>query len=226
MKMAAAEAQYNTQNGASFSLLTIGNLSGDPIFQIRVPHALSVLSDNSWDGPVQGINQVQAKEQATYGKGSYVPVLWVTYWTFRIMVGCGLLMFLGLAWGTWLLYRRKIDSSKWFLRLAIPALALPFIANATGWIFTEMGRQPWVVYGLLKTAHGVSPIGTGYVVTTLVGFTAIYTILAIIDAGLMVRYAKLEPDAVDEHGSARPEGDADAADGSDADHDRVPALIY
>ena len=99
MKMAAAEAQYNTQNGASFSLLTIGNLSGDPIFQIRIPHALSVLSDNSWDGPVQGINQVQAKEEATYGKGSYVPVLWVTYWTFRIMVGCGILMLVGLVWG-------------------------------------------------------------------------------------------------------------------------------
>ena len=82
----------------------------------------------------------------------------------------------------------------------MPALLLPFIANATGWIFTEMGRQPWVVYGLLKTAKGVSPIGTGYVVTTLVGFTAIYTLLAVIDFGLMARYAKLDPDDVDEHG--------------------------
>jgi cytochrome d ubiquinol oxidase subunit I len=228
MKMAAAEAQYNTQNGASFSLLTIGNLSGDPVFQIRIPHALSVLSDNSWDGPVQGINQVQAKETATYGPGSYVPVLWVTYWTFRIMVGCGIVMFVGLAWGLWLMYRRRVDSSKWFLRLAVPALLLPFVANATGWIFTEVGRQPWVVYGLLKTAKGVSPVGTGYVVTTLVGFTAIYTLLAIIDFGLMARYAKLDPDAVDEHGQPRStdgsgaDGDADRVD----DDDRVPALIY
>ena len=87
MKMAAAEAVYNTQDGASFSLLTIGNLSGDPIFQIRIPHALSVLADNDWNGPVQGINQIQAQEAAKYGPGSYVPVLWVTYWTFRIMVG-------------------------------------------------------------------------------------------------------------------------------------------
>ncbi len=230
MKMAAAEAQYNTANGASFSLLTIGNLSGDPIFQIRIPHALSVLSDNSWNGPVQGINQVQAKEQATYGKGSYVPVLWVTYWTFRIMVGCGMVMFFGLIWGLWLMYRRKVDTSKWFLRLAIPALALPFVANATGWIFTEMGRQPWVVYGLLKTAKGVSPVGTGYVVTTLVGFTAIYTILAIIDFGLMARYAKLDPDSVDEHGATKAPGDDDDAsgtgDGHQADDDRIPALIY
>jgi len=229
MKMAAAEAQYNTQNGASFSLLTIGNLSGDPVFQIRIPHALSVLSDNSWNGPVQGINQVQAKEQATYGSGSYVPVLWVTYWTFRIMVGCGLVMFAGLLWGLWLMYRRKVDTSAWFLRLAVPALLLPFVANATGWIFTEVGRQPWVVYGLLKTAKGVSPIGTGYVVTTLIGFTAIYTILAVIDFGLMARYAKLDPDTVDEHGAGRPTGDGtdgDAVASHEDDDDRVPALIY
>jgi cytochrome d ubiquinol oxidase subunit I len=234
MKMAAAEAEYNTTNGASFSLLTVGNLSGDPVFQIRVPHALSVLSDNSWDGPVQGINQIQASETAKYGKGSYVPVLWVTYWTFRIMVGCGILMFLGLAWGMVLLYRRKLDTSKWFLRLAVPALLLPFIANATGWIFTEMGRQPWVVYGLLKTAKGVSPIGTGYVVATLVGFTAIYSILAIIDFGLMARYAKLDPDSVDEHGQAKPGGgdgsteelSADFDGDSEHHDDRAPALIY
>ena len=228
MKMAAAEAQYNTSNGASFSLLTIGNLSGSPIFQIRIPHALSVLSDNSWNGPVLGVNQVQAKEAATYGKGSYVPVLWVTYWTFRIMVGCGMLMMVGLVWGLWLMYRRKVDTSKWFLRLAVPALLLPFIGNATGWIFTEMGRQPWVVYGLLKTAKGVSSVGTGYVVTTLVGFTAIYTILAIIDFGLMAKYAKLDPDSVDEHGSPRAPGDSDGdtADTAGSDDDRAPALIY
>jgi len=225
MKMAAAEALYNTSNGASFSLLTIGNLSGDPIFQIRVPHALSVLSTNSWNGPVQGINQVQAQEAAKYGPGSYVPVLWVTYWTFRIMVGAGMVMFLLLAWGVWLLYRRKVDTSKWFLRLAIPALLLPFVANATGWIFTEMGRQPWVVYGLLKTAKGVSPIGTGYVVTTLIGFTAIYSILAIIDFGLMAKYARLDPDSVDEHGNPT-SSDKDGHEGAQHDDDRVPALIY
>ena len=229
MKMAAAEAQYNTTNGASFSLLTIGNLSGDPIFQIRIPHALSVLSTNSWDGQVQGVNQVQAEESATYGKGNYVPVLWVTYWTFRVMVGCGILMFLGLAWGLWLMYRRKVDTSKWFLRLAVPALLLPFIANATGWIFTEMGRQPWLVYGLLKTTDGVSRVGTGYVVTTLVGFTAIYSLLAIIDFGLMARYARFDPDATGEHGESghgSGAGTTDPEDDEEPDADRAPSLIY
>ena len=220
MKMAAAEAIYKTQDGASFSLLTIGNLSGDPIFQIRVPHMLSVLADNTWDGQVQGIDQIQAKEAAAYGPGNYKPILWVTYWTFRIMVGCGIVMLLGLVWGLWLMYRRKLDTSKWFLRLAVPAVALPFLANATGWIFTEMGRQPWIVYGLLKTSQAVSHVGTGYVVTTLLGFTAIYTLLAVIDFGLMARYARMDPDEGDEH----EDHDTDHEDEPGAD--RVPALVY
>jgi cytochrome d ubiquinol oxidase subunit I len=222
MKMAAAEAIYNTQSGASFSLLTIGNLSGDPIFQIRLPHMLSVLADNSWSGSVQGINQIQAKESATYGPGNYKPILWVTYWTFRIMVGCGILMLVVLATGLWLMYRRKLESSKWFLRLAVPAIALPFVANATGWIFTEMGRQPWVVYGLLKTSQAVSDVGTGYVVTTLIGFTAIYSLLAIIDFGLMARYARRDPDATDEHD----EHDHDDHNELEPGEDRVRALVY
>jgi len=223
MKMAAAEAIYNTQNGASFSLLTIGNLSGNPIFQIRLPHMLSVLADNNWDGSVQGINQIQAAEAAKYGPGNYKPILWVTYWSFRIMVGCGILMLLLMAAGLWLMRRRRLEQSRWYLRLAVPAIALPFVANATGWIFTEMGRQPWVVYGLLKTSQAVSHIGTGYVVTTLIGFTAIYSVLAAIDLGLMVRYGRLEADSPDEHGE-HPEGKDD--DELEPGEERVPALVY
>ncbi|MGO9406353.1 MAG: cytochrome ubiquinol oxidase subunit I, partial [Acidimicrobiales bacterium] len=205
MKMAAAEAIYNTQNGASFSLLTIGDLSGNPIFQIRLPHMLSVLADNNWDGPVQGINQIQAKEVAKYGPGNYKPILWVTYWTFRIMVGCGILMLVLLAAGLWLMRRRRLEQSAWFLRVSIFAIALPFIANTTGWIFTEMGRQPWIVYGLLKTSQAVSHIGTGYVVTTLVGFTAIYSLLAAIDFGLMARFARGEDETEGHDDEPEPE---------------------
>ena len=214
MKMAAAEAIYNTQDGASFSLLTIGNLSGTPIFQIRLPHMLSVLADNSWDGSVQGINQIQANETAKYGPGSYEPILWVTYWSFRIMVGCGILMFVMMAIGLWLMRRRRLERTAWFLRLCVVAIVLPFVANSTGWIFTEMGRQPWVVYGLLKTSQAVSHIGTGYVVTTLIGFTAIYSLLAGIDFGLMAKFARLGADEIDEHDDHEP------------DAERVPALIY
>jgi cytochrome d ubiquinol oxidase subunit I len=215
MKMAAAEAIYNTQNGASFSLLTIGDLSGNPIFQIRLPHMLSVLADNSWNGPVQGINQIQAKEAAKYGPGNYKPILWVTYWTFRIMVGCGILLLLLLAAGLWLMRRRRLERSSWFLKCSVFAIVLPILANTTGWIFTEMGRQPWVVYGLLKTSQAVSHIGTGYVVTTLVGFTAIYSLLAVIDFGLMARFARSD-EAGEHEDEIEPEPGADT----------TPALVY
>ena len=216
MKMAAAEAIYNTQSGASFSLLTIGDLSGNPVFQIRLPHMLSVLADNSWDGSVQGINQIQAAETAKYGPGNYEPDLWVTYWSFRIMVGCGILMFALMAIGLWLMRKRRLTRCTWFLRLSVFAVVLPFLANSAGWVFTEMGRQPWIVFGLLKTSQAVSHVGTGYVVVTLVGFTAIYSLLAVIDFGLMAKFARLGGDDSDEHDYQEP----------DSGTDRVPALVY
>ncbi len=207
MKMAAAEALYDTTNGASFSLLTIGDLSGNPIFQIRVPHILSVLATNTWSGKVDGINQIQAQATKKYGAGSYVPVIWVLYWTFRIMVGLGVLLLALGAIGLWLMRKRRLERSTWFLRFATWMILAPFLANSVGWIFTEIGRQPWVVYGLLKTSNAVSLIAPGYVATSLIGFTAIYTLLAVVEIGLMIRLAKVpsEPIALD---------------------DRVPELIY
>ena len=172
MKMAAAEALYNTQNGASFSLLTIGNLSGQPIFQIRVPHLLSLIADLSWNGQVLGINQMQAAEAAKYGAGNYAPVLWLTYWSFRAMVGAGVLMILLGAWGVWLGWRKRLVQSRWFVRAALAGIALPIIANASGWIFTEAGRQPWIVYGLMQTAKGVSTVSAADVGGTTAAFVA------------------------------------------------------
>jgi cytochrome d ubiquinol oxidase subunit I len=190
MKMAAAEALYNTEDGASFSLLTIGSLSGKPELQIRAPHVLSMIADLSWDGQVQGINQVQKAEAAKYGPGSYVPVIWLTYWSFRGMVGAGILMVLLTAWGTWLARRNKLLESRWFTRAALGGIALPFIANATGWIFTEAGRQPWIVYGLLTTAKGVSGVPVADVATALVAFVLVYSALGATALALMLRAAR------------------------------------
>jgi cytochrome d ubiquinol oxidase subunit I len=193
MKMAAAEALYNTQSGASFSLFTVGDLSGKPLFQIRLPHLLSVLATNSWNGKVQGLNQLQAAAAKKYGKGSYEPVLWIEYWSFRIMVGLGFLLLALGAWGLWLVRKKRLDKSPKFLRFASWMLLAPFIANSVGWIFTEVGRQPWVVYGLLKTSKSVSLIAPGYVGASLIGFTAIYSFLAVIEIGLMIKVATKAP---------------------------------
>jgi cytochrome d ubiquinol oxidase subunit I len=193
MKMAAAEALYNTESGASFSLLTIGDLSDNPVFQVRVPHILSVLATNTWDGKVLGINQIQKQAAKKYGAGSYVPVIWVCYWSFRLMVGLGILLFILGGVALWLVRKRRLEKSPRFLRFATWMLLAPFLANSFGWIFTEVGRQPWVVYGLLKTSKAVTLISPGYVATSLIGFTAIYSLLAVIEIGLMLRLAKIPP---------------------------------
>jgi cytochrome d ubiquinol oxidase subunit I len=196
MKMAAAEALYNTTDGASFSLLTIGDLTGNPLFQIRVPHLLSLIADNSWNGQVKGIKQLQAADVKKFGAGNYIPILWVTYWSFRLMVGLGLLMIALGGVGLWLVRKKRLEKSVWFLRFASLMLLAPFLANSFGWIFTEEGRQPWVVYGLLKTSQAVSHVSVGYVATSLIGFTAIYSFLAVIEIGLMIKVARQAPGEV------------------------------
>jgi cytochrome d ubiquinol oxidase subunit I len=194
MKMAAAEALYQTQSGAEFSLFAIGTPDGRHLLlNITVPHLLSVLATNSWDGRVLGINDVQQQEQAAYGPGDYLPIVPLTYWTFRAMAGAGFLLAAFALWGLILLRRGTLERSRWFNRLAIVAIAVPFLANTVGWIFTEMGRQPWVVYGLLRTAVGVSPSVPGLeVAATLAGFTLIYLTLAVVGGWLIVRSVRDE----------------------------------
>ncbi|MHB1593044.1 MAG: cytochrome ubiquinol oxidase subunit I [Streptosporangiaceae bacterium] len=220
MKMAAAEALYNSASGASFSLLTIGNLSGQPIFQIRVPHLLSLIADMSYDGKVQGINQLQKAEAKKYGPGGYVPVIWVTYWGFRLMVGLGFLMLLATAWAWWLSRKRsrwRLEDSRWTLWALVVCIVAPFAANTFGWLFTEMGRQPWIVYGLMKTSQAFSPtVGTGPVIATFAGFTVLYSALGAVDIALMRRAARqpLDPPADDE---GTPGG---------GHHEEVDGLVY
>ncbi|ACU53486.1 cytochrome bd ubiquinol oxidase subunit I [Acidimicrobium ferrooxidans DSM 10331] len=197
MKLAAGEALYNTSRGASESILTIGNLHDKPIFSIGIPHVLSLLATDHWNGVVQGINQLQAAMVRQYGPGSYIPPVALDYWSFRIMAGIGAVIILIALWGGWLLYHHRLEQSRWFAKVALWTIPLPFIANTTGWIYTETGRQPWIVYGLLKTSQGASHLSPWSVGITLVGFTVLYGILAVVDISLMVRYGRrsLEPGA-------------------------------
>jgi cytochrome d ubiquinol oxidase subunit I len=204
MKMASAEALYNTKDGASFSLITIGSLNGSrPVLQIRVPHVLSMIADLDWNGQVQGINQIEAAEAAKYGSGSYVPVIWLTYWSFRLMVGAGMLMILLSAWAAWMMRRKghSILDNRWFRRAAVIGIALPYLANSTGWIFTEAGRQPWIVYGLLSTAKGVSPVPVADVAFSFIMFILVYAALGTVDFILMLRASRHpldEPEPISE----------------------------
>jgi cytochrome d ubiquinol oxidase subunit I len=196
MKMAAAEALYDTTAPASLSLFTIGSLDGSKeVWSVRVPGVLSFMATGSFDGRVEGINDLQQQESTAYGPGDYMPVIPMTYWTFRLMIGFGLLAGLISVLGLWFTRRRATRAiPRWFWIAALAGLALPFAANSAGWIFTEMGRQPWVVFGVLRTADGVSPsVGTASALISLVVLTLLYGALAVVDGVLMVRYAKAGP---------------------------------
>jgi cytochrome d ubiquinol oxidase subunit I len=195
MKMAAAEALYHTSKPASFSLFTIGSLNGhSEVFSLRVPHLLSFLATGSPNGKVEGIDNLQQQYVQQYGPGDYRPVIAVTYWSFRFMIGFGMLAALIALVGLWLVRRGQLPKGRRFYTIALWSLPLPFLANSVGWIFTEMGRQPWLVFGRLKTEAGVSPsVTAGEVLTSLIAFTALYGFLAVIDVVLMVRFAKAGP---------------------------------
>jgi cytochrome d ubiquinol oxidase subunit I len=191
MKMAAAEALYHTEQPASFSLLTIGTLDGSAeIWSIKVPALLSYLATDSFDGRVEGIDNLQAQYEQRFGPGDYRPIIPVTYWSFRLMIGLGLLAAAVSALGLWLVRRGRYPGSRWFHRAALAGVALPLLASSFGWIFTEMGRQPWVVWGQLRTASGVSPaVGAGTVLTSLIIYTVLYGALAVVAVALMRRTA-------------------------------------
>jgi cytochrome d ubiquinol oxidase subunit I len=195
MKMAAAEALYETTEGAPFSLLTIGTLDGSrSVFQIDVPSVLSFLATGDVNGTVKGINDLQEEYVAKYGPGDYKPNIPLAYWSFRLMMGFGAIAF-GLALLTlWQMRRGGTPRGKWFLPSMI---ALPFIPIASisfGWIFTETGRQPWAVFGLFKTADGVSAVvSAGSVLFTMIVFTLLYGALAVIEIGLTLKVIKNGP---------------------------------
>jgi cytochrome bd ubiquinol oxidase subunit I len=189
MKMAAAEALYHTQKPASFSIFTIGSLSGKKdIYSLRVPGVLSFLATDSFTGKVEGIDEIQAEYAQQYGPGSYTPDIPVTYWTFRLMMGFGFLAALLSIAGLWLSRRRRAPVNKWFVRAALWGISLPFLANTAGWLFTEMGRQPWTVFGLMQTKNAVSPtVGLASVIISFAVFTVLYGVLAVINVKLMLK---------------------------------------
>ena len=197
MKMAAAEALWETEQPAGFSLFAVGDIeNGRNHINVVVPRALSFLATNSFDAEVLGINPLQAQYEAEYGPGvDYVPPVATIYWSFRLMIGIGFfLMALG-AWGSYLLYRRKVGEVRWFHRIALWSLTLPFLANIFGWTVTEIGRQPWVVQGELLVRDGVSPsVSAGEVLTSLLMLTVLYGVLAVVDVFLMTKYAKAGAD--------------------------------
>jgi cytochrome bd ubiquinol oxidase subunit I len=196
MKIAAMEGLWETEQPASFSLFALENepnRSGSR--ELRLPYLLSVLAYNNVTARVEGMKDLQAEYEQKYGPGDYIPPVTVVYWAFRIMVGLGTLFILVSLLGFLFWWRGTLDRAKPFLRLLIVVMFLPYVANTAGWIVTEMGRQPWIVYGLLKTTNGLSPsVGGISVWISMTVFTLIYGILAVIGGILIYRSARPKPD--------------------------------
>jgi len=202
MKFSAIEAHWETSQPADFSILTIGDLTGKRevwsirTSQIGIPGVLSFLACNNFDCEVKGVNELQAEAESQYGPGDYIPLMVVTYWTFRIMMTFGFIMMGASAWFLYATCRKDYENARWLKLVPFGALALPYLANASGWILTEMGRQPWIVYGLLKVQDAVSPnLTTLDLLISLIGYTVVYGSLAVAMVKLMLKYAKAGPDA-------------------------------
>jgi cytochrome bd-type quinol oxidase subunit 1 len=218
-KIAAAEAQWETCKPCSFSAFQVGGGKNDktPSQIIEIPHVLSLLATNSWNGEVVGLNELQRQDEAKYGPGNYIPDVFIQYWSMRVMAYLAALIVLLALWGGWLVHRGRLADSKWFLRFSIWAVVTPFLMNTAGWLLTESGRQPWIVQGLMKTSGANSPSVTATDIwISLVVFVLIYLALGAADVILMVRYARKGLGEDDTHGSGA------AASGVTS----IPALTY
>ena len=118
---------------------------------------LSILSFNKFSGQVQGMHEIQEHYEEKYGPGNYIPPVKTVFYSFRIMVLTGTIMVLVGLYGWFLSRKNRLEQRPWFMKLMVFAISLPFIANSFGWLMTEMGRQPWVVFGVMKTEDAVSP---------------------------------------------------------------------
>lgn len=204
MKMASAESLCHTETDPDFSVLTIGthNNCDSVTHAIEVPYVLPFLAESKFTGVrLEGVQDLQQAYVAKYGPGDYRPNLFVTYWSFRMMIG--LLAFPGFFALTalWLTRGGRIPKQRWFGLFALVTLPMPFLANSAGWVFTEMGRQPWVVANNptgdpnihLTIGQGVSDHSAAMVWTSLITLTLLYAALAVVWFWLMRRYVREGP---------------------------------
>jgi cytochrome d ubiquinol oxidase subunit I len=218
--MSSAEALCETEAPASFSIFAwnkLGSNECDDVHSITVPGLLSFLAHNDFSSAVPGVNELQERYSEAYGSTypddpsrfgdkagepiDYQPVLAVTYWSFRLMVGMGAVSAGVAAYALWATRRGRVPTSRIGVYGSLLAVAAPFVANATGWIFTEMGRQPFVVVPnpdvpaaeqiWFFTAQAVSPgVSAGEVLTSLIVLTVVYGVLAVVEVGLIARFVR------------------------------------
>jgi cytochrome d ubiquinol oxidase subunit I len=168
-KVAAMEGHFETQRGAPLILFGMPDMAAERTdYALAIPKLGSLILTHDLDGEVRGLKSWPPQDR---------PSAPIVFWSFRVMVGIGFLMALfGLA-GVWLRWQGALYESGWFQRCAVVLGPSGFVAVLAGWVTTEVGRQPYTVYGLLRTAESVSPVAAPAVASSLVAFVAIYTVV-------------------------------------------------
>jgi cytochrome d ubiquinol oxidase subunit I len=170
-KLAAMEAHWetNTDGGADFIAFALPDAENERNrLEVRIPNMLSIMLTHSLDGQVTGLKETPRQDR---------PNVMVTFWTFRFMVGIGFLFLAVMLWAAYLALRRRLFDDRRFLTVLVLIQPLGFVATILGWVTAEMGRQPWIVYGLMRTSEGVSPIAAGNVVWSLAMFLVIFAVV-------------------------------------------------
>jgi cytochrome bd ubiquinol oxidase subunit I len=204
MKMASAESLCHTETDPEFSILTAGTHNNcDSIVRIiQAQYVLPFLAEGKFSGvTLEGVKDIQQRYEQQFGPGDYRPNLFVTYWSFRVMVGLLAVPLLFSVVALWMTRRGRIPKQRWFSRFALLTLPTPFLANSAGWVFTEMGRQPWIVAPnptgdqsiRITVAQGVSDHPAAIVVFSLATLTLVYAVLAVIWFWLLRRYVIAGP---------------------------------
>ncbi|MGW6728097.1 cytochrome ubiquinol oxidase subunit I [Nocardia sp. NPDC055029] len=205
MKMASAESLCHTETDPDFSILTVGthNNCDSVTHVLEVPYVLPYLAEGKFtDVTLDGVVDLQQTYNVEYGPGDYRPNLFVTYWSFRAMIGLAAGSVLLLLAGFWVTRGGRVPDQRWFSWLSLLAIPTPFLANAAGWVFTEMGRQPWAVVPnptgdpniRMTVQQAVSDHAPATVVFSLVVFTLLYGVLAVVWFYLIRRYTVAGPD--------------------------------
>lgn len=197
MKMAASEALWeDSEDPAGWTVIgdiDVENQQNN--WQIDIPYALSFLAYNKFEGAVPGMLTLQKEYEEKYGEGiNYIPPVKTVFWSFRVMTAFGGLMILISMFGLFFSYRKTIVQQTTLLKVILYSIPMPFIANTAGWIMTEIGRQPWTVFGYYTTAQSVSPnVTAGQIVFSTISFSTAYLILAIVMIYMTARVAKQGP---------------------------------
>ena len=192
-KFAAMESHWETKKGAPMALIQLPDEENErnSVELLRIPKMLSILAAHDPDAEIKGLRDIPKEDRP--------PVL-PTFAGFRIMIGLGTLFIFLSALAVFFSAKNRLDGKNLFLRIMLYSIPLPYLAAQLGWIVAEVGRQPWIVYGLMRTRDAVSrDVSAGQVLVSLLLFTLFYGALGTVDIYLMFKYGKKGPDPVQEH---------------------------